>query len=114
MRGKLSLFALVAAIAAAGGVVWATNRGAPKHAPSGELVPVSRGSVSVTVGGIGHVTTLSGAARLAVPPAAASAGGGGSSTSTASSPARSGGASQAPADAVFPAGCGHVTRVPVH
>jgi HlyD family secretion protein len=110
-RKKLAVAALTAAVAATGAIVWATHGSGAKHAPPGELVAVRRGSVSVTVGGIGHVTTLTGAARLAVPAAPAAGGSSGSSkTSAASSPS----SSQAPADAVFPATAGHVTRVLVH
>jgi multidrug efflux pump subunit AcrA (membrane-fusion protein) len=91
-------------------------------------VAVKRGDVSLTVGGIGHVTTLTGAAKLSVagsssgssgaggagpgggagagasgPAAAAGSGGGGSAPSSAGS--------TVPADAVFPAMAGHVARL---
>ncbi len=100
--------------------------------------------VDTTVGGIGHVTTLTGAALLSVPSStsgaagagAASTGGGAStgpsvsgssasagaaagstSSASAASPSASssaGGATPAPADAVFPTVTGHVTRLLVN
>jgi RND family efflux transporter MFP subunit len=64
--------------------------------PKGTLVAADRGEVAVTVGGIGHVTTLTGAARLAVPAAAPSGGAAGSAGgSGASGSAGSGGGSSA-------------------
>jgi HlyD family secretion protein len=105
---------LCAAIAI--GVVWASTRGSATKAPAGEVVVAERGEVAVTVGGVGHVSTLAGAARLAVPstPPAAT---GSSTTATAGATATAtagNGPSTAPADAVFPAVTGHVTDLLVH
>jgi macrolide-specific efflux system membrane fusion protein len=112
-----ALVALVAAVVVVAGVVWSTQRGGGSSSAKGEFVTAQRGQVAVTVGGIGHVNTLAGAGRLAVPSAtptsATGAGGGGSgaasSPSTASS--ASSGSTAAPADAVFPQVGGHVTRL---
>lgn len=68
-------------------------------AAAGETVAVERGNVVVTVGGIGRVTTLSEAARLAVPV-------NDSGASQASSAASAGSAG-----VVFPQLTGHVTAV---
>jgi RND family efflux transporter MFP subunit len=65
------------------------------------VVAVARGNVTVTGGGIGHVTTLTGASRVAVPAATPSSGAGASQSP----------AVQAPAGAVFPGVAGHVTRL---
>jgi HlyD family secretion protein len=107
---RLPIAAFLTAVVAAGGVVWAGQRGSTSKAPAGEYVKAERGSVSVTVGGIGHITTLSGAARLAVPPASSSAGSGSASASPSAS---GGGGSPAPADAVFASVPGHVARLNV-
>ncbi len=66
-----------------------------------------RGPVAVTVGGLGHVATLSDAAHAAAPAASGTAAG-------AHSAGTSGAAGGAPPDAVFPAVSGHVTRLLVH
>jgi RND family efflux transporter MFP subunit len=107
------LAALVAAVVGVG-AVWAASRGGSAAAPAGEIVTAERGDVVLTVGGVGHVTTLTGAARLSVPSGPPSAGGtaggaGGGATSASSS-----GASQTAADAVFTLVAGHVTKVHVH
>src|SRR5258708_19526681 len=75
---------LIAALLVTGGVVWASGRGGGSAKATGEVVPAERGEVAVTVGGIGHVNTLAGAALLAVPAAGSS--GGGAATSTVGSP----------------------------
>lgn len=80
------------------GVVWGPGHGEGASAASAETVAVKRGDVAVTVGGIGHVATLTEAARLAVPAA---------DTSSTSSAGNSG----APSDAVFSLVAGHVTAV---
>lgn len=135
--------ALVATLAA-GGIAVATQGGDGAPASPGKLVKAERGVVDTTVGGIGHVTTLTGAALLSVPsssssaagagaaspgaagaastPAAGSsvsagASGGSTSSSSAASPSAAssaGGATPAPADAVFPTVSGHVTRLLVN
>jgi hypothetical protein len=56
------------------GGVWGATRAETSPAGSPEIVTIDQGAVSVTVGGIGHVTTLSDAARLATNPAADTAG----------------------------------------
>jgi RND family efflux transporter MFP subunit len=103
---------LVVAGLAAGGVVVATGNHGGKPKPAGAFVAAERGRVSVTVGGIGHVTTLSGAARLSVPAAGGSAPTGSAGGSAAQ--ASSAGAAQVPADAVFATVAAHVSRVLVH
>jgi RND family efflux transporter MFP subunit len=107
---------LIAALLVTGVVMWASGRGGGSAKATGEVVPAERGDVAVTVGGIGHVNTLAGAALLAVP--AAGSAGGGTATSTVGGSASPGGGSGAaaggslaPADAVFPAATGHVARV---
>ena len=111
---------LVAALAAVGGVVWSSDRRAGSPAPQGKVVAAERGEVAVTVGGIGHVNTLAGAALLAVPAAGSPAGGTASSTAggsgapgggSAGSGGSAGGGSTAPADAVFPSTTGHVAKL---
>lgn len=96
--------------------------GSSKPAPE-KFAMADRGPVEVTVGGVGHITTLTGAAQLAVPGSGAGAGaasaasaGGGSTGSTAGGAASpsGGGATTATADAVFPVVSGHVERLLVH
>jgi RND family efflux transporter MFP subunit len=76
------------------GAVWGATRAETAPAGSPEIVTIGEGAVAVTVGGIGHVTTLSDAARLAANPAA----------DTAS-------ASIATSGAVFATVTGHVTEL---
>jgi RND family efflux transporter MFP subunit len=104
----LAVVALAAVVA--GGLVLLTHGGGKPAAPAAVEV-AERGDVAITVGGVGHVSTLSGAARLLVPSSPSTAGaGGGAAGSSAGSGAGSGG-SPAPADAVFAALSGHVSRV---
>jgi HlyD family secretion protein len=106
---RLATVAVATTALVAGAVVWSTQQGGGRHAAAGEFVTATRGNVSVTVGGIGHVTTLTGAARLTVAAphtSGGAAGAGGSSSQSA-------GVGQAPADAVFPAVPGHVSRIMV-
>jgi HlyD family secretion protein len=121
--------ALAAGAAAVGLMVVNQSGGGPKQT-SGAYETVGRGVVDKTVGGIGHVTTLTGAALLAVPsssmggPTAAGAGAEGGSavgssvsagagtSSSSSSPGA--GTTPAPADAVFPTVSGHISRLLVH
>ncbi|MCW3013369.1 MAG: hypothetical protein JWO02_461, partial [Solirubrobacterales bacterium] len=97
--------------------VWASGRGGGSPPAPPELVRAERGEVAVTVGGIGHVATLTEAALLAVPgagSAAASGSNAGSSAGSAGAAGGTGGAgggTLAPADTVFPAVAGHVARV---
>lgn len=124
--------ALAAGVAATGLVLMTQNGGGPKQA-SGTYATAERGVVDTTVGGIGHVTTLTGAALLSVPsssPSSASAGGAGvgsgsavgssisaggaSGTSSAASSSGTSGTTPVPADAVFPIVSGHVSRLLVH
>jgi cobalt-zinc-cadmium efflux system membrane fusion protein len=107
------------------GVVLLSRGGGKGGSSKGEPVAVKRGNVAVTVGGIGHVTTLTGAAKLSVPSssssgsasgAAGGGGGAGAGTGTAGGSgagggAASGGGTTVPADAVFPAMAGHVARL---
>jgi macrolide-specific efflux system membrane fusion protein len=120
-RTRIAALAAIAAGLVAVAVVWASRGSGGTGAPAGEVITAERGEVALTVGGIGHVTTLTGAARLSVPASApgaggSPAGGGGAGSapaapSSASSSAGGGGASQVPADAVFPTATGHVERV---
>ncbi|MDX6610207.1 MAG: HlyD family secretion protein [Solirubrobacterales bacterium] len=128
-RPRIVVGAVLAAAAAAVGLPLATqNSGGPKQA-AGTFATVGRGVVDKTVGGVGHVTTLTGAALLSVPSTfSSSAGAGGtgvgSSASTGTSPATTTGTSStaaatagstpAPADAVFPTVTGYVSRLFVH
>ncbi|MDP9347140.1 MAG: hypothetical protein M3P44_15790, partial [Actinomycetota bacterium] len=109
--------ALAVATAVVAGVVWVGARGDGSPKPPGEVVSAERGEVAVTVGGIGHVNTLTGAALLAVPASTATSSGAGTSSPAGGSPASGaggsggGGGSPAPADAVFPAATGHIARL---
>ena len=103
------LGALIAAGVAVAGVVWSGRGSGPPQA-AGEVVAAERGEVAVTVGGIGHVNTLAGAAQLSVP-AGASAGGGGAAAPTPAGSGGVGAGSTSPADAVFPVAAGHVARL---
>jgi RND family efflux transporter MFP subunit len=114
-----AIAALAAAVAVVAGVVVSSHHGGGSSAAQGTFVTVRRGEVAVTVGGIGHVNTLTGAAGLAVPVSSGAGGGagaaptgatgGGSSSGAAAS--SSGSAAQAPADAVFAPVVGHVRRL---
>ncbi|MDX6681718.1 MAG: HlyD family secretion protein [Solirubrobacteraceae bacterium] len=106
------LSALIGGFAIVAVVIWASGRGNPAPTATGEVVRAERGEVATTVGGIGHVSTLTEAALQAVP-ASGGAGGGsaGSGTSAGGSGGSGGGGSPASADAVFPAVAGHVARV---
>ena len=115
--------ALAAGAVVIAAVVLVTQRGGGAHAPPGELVAAERGDVTITVGGVGHVNTLTGAARLAVPGGGSGGGTGSGSASTgssagvaspSSSSSSASGGGQAPADAVFPALSGHVERLFAH
>ena len=117
--------ALVAVVGLVGVIVWAGRSGGGAAAPAGRIVTVQRGDVAVTVGGIGHVSTLTGAARVQVGAGATGAAGttgattttagatSASATATAAGTAASGPV-QATADAVFPSLAGHVSEVFVH
>jgi membrane fusion protein, macrolide-specific efflux system len=111
----VGLTALLAGAAAVAAIALTGGHGSPPP-PSGEVVAVERGDVSTTVGGIGHVATLTGAVRLAV--ASSSAGGNGNAAAggqaTTAATASAGSATNprdVPADAVFPAVTGHVREV---
>jgi RND family efflux transporter MFP subunit len=117
-----------------GAIVVNTQGGGGPSPPKGKVVAADRGDVEVTVGGVGHVNTLTGAARLSVPGSAGSAGtadrgagggvsggakgagaggasGSGAAGASASGAGGSGGGSQVAADAVFPTATGHVQRL---
>jgi HlyD family secretion protein len=98
MNNRL-LVSVVAAVCLVTGTIWGTTRGADAASPQTGVITADRGVVAVTVGGIGQVTTLTDAARLAAPVADSSA------TSAGSTP------SPGPADIVFPAVTGHVTSL---
>ncbi|MEA2444620.1 MAG: HlyD family secretion protein [Thermoleophilales bacterium] len=115
-RRVLGIAAVLLAIG--GGAVWVLSPGGGSSAPAGQVVTVDRGEVAVTVGGVGHVNTLAGAARLAVPGSAAggassagpsAAGGSGAGGGSTGSPG--GGGTELAADAVFPAAAGHDKRL---
>jgi membrane fusion protein (multidrug efflux system) len=126
--GPKALVAIAVAGVGAGGLALATGTvgGGGTPATADKFVTAERGPVEVTVGGVGHVTTLSGAAQLSIPGtsssgasltgAGAAASGGGSAGSSAGggSSSASGGGGSATADAVFPTVPGHVTRLLVH
>lgn len=121
-----------ATLAATGAVLVGTGTlgGGSSASPPENFAKVERGPVEVTVGGVGHVTTLTGAAQLAVPGSSAGgagaggtasatgAGTGGSAGSSAgagsSGGASGGGATTSTADAVFPTVSGHVKQLLVH
>lgn len=107
MRRRLLLVVLAAALVAAA-IAWATRGGGGHAPPIGEFVVAERGDVALTVGGIGHVTTLTGAALLTLP-SATPATAGGSASAQGGPPAPAGG--QSTADIVFPAVAGHVVRL---
>lgn len=112
-----ALGALLVVAVAVSALIWDSGRRAGSPAAAAEVVRAERGDVAVTVGGLGHVNTLSGAATLAVPGAgsagggAASSGSSGSGSAAAGSGAGGGGGSLTSADAVFPTVTGHVARV---
>ena len=85
--------AVVLAVAVGG--VWVVNQGAGASSKPGDVVTIDRGTISVTVGGVGRVATLTDAARQAVPTS-------GSGTSTAA---------PAVSEAVFSPVTAHVTAL---
>jgi hypothetical protein len=66
---------LTAGLAAAGLGLVTQNGGGPKQVP-GTYAKAERGVVDTTVGGVGHVTTLTGSALLSVPSFSSSSGAG--------------------------------------
>lgn len=129
-RPKIVVGAVLASGVAAFGLMQATQNGGSNQAPA-TYAKAERGVVDTTVGGVGHVTTLTGAALLSVPSSslsaasAAGAVGGSVGTSTGTSPVAAagtsstavtptGGSGAAPADAVFPTVAGQVSRLLVH
>jgi multidrug efflux pump subunit AcrA (membrane-fusion protein) len=112
MRAPL---ALIAALLVVGAVVWASGRGGRAAPPRPEVVRAERGEVATTVGGIGHVSTLTAAAQLATPAAGSSSGAaasaGGPGSAGAGAGGSGGGGSPAAADAIFPRVAGHVARL---
>ena len=100
-RTRVALGLIV--VAAVVGVVVAGNGGRTSTRPAVRLVRAERGAVAVTVGGLGHVATLSGAAHAAAPATSGAAG--------ARSAGAAGPAGGSPPDAVFPAVSGHITRL---
>jgi HlyD family secretion protein len=125
-RARIVVGAGLVALAAAGVLLVTQNGGSSKPAPR-SYATANRGVVDTTVGGVGHVTTLSGAALLSVPSSSSSSGGtagaGGGSTlaaGTAPAPAgasptgaspTTGGSGTTSADGVFPTVAGHVARL---
>lgn len=91
-RRPVTSAAVVLAVAVGG--VWAVNQGGGANAAPGDVLTIDRGAISVTVGGVGRVATLTDAARQAVP----TSGGGGRSTPAVS-------------EAVFSPVTGHVTAL---
>ena len=89
------LVAAVAVLAIGSVGAWNLTQSSEASAASAEVVTVSRGAVSVTVGGIGHVANLSDAARMAVPEIDSASGAAGSTTT----------------DAVFARATGHVLEL---
>ncbi|HKB49831.1 MAG TPA: hypothetical protein VKC63_00185 [Solirubrobacterales bacterium] len=128
-RPRIVVGAALASGVAALGLIQASQNGGSKQAP-GTYATAERGVVDTTVGGVGHVMTLTGAALVSVPSSSssgASTGGvvGGSAVGAGTSPGAAagtssvaapstGGSGAAPADAVFPTVAGHVSRLLVH
>lgn len=124
-RSVLGLAAALALAAGAGGFLLVGQKGGGPKQPAGTLVTAKRGVVERTVGGVGHVTTMTGVALLSVPSAAsmatpatatpteATAAPGGAIGSTPSSPASTA-SNVAPADAVFATASGHIAELLVH
>jgi HlyD family secretion protein len=117
---------LAAGVATAGLMLVGQNGGGSRQAP-GTYAKAERGVVDTTVGGVGHVTTLTGSALLSVPSfsssggvgvasgsavgSSASAGAAAGASPTATSPSGVSGPTAVPADAVFPTVSGHVLRL---
>jgi HlyD family secretion protein len=97
MTRRAVLAAATALVLVSGGAWGATRGGEASAADTGKAVTVKRGTVSITVGGIGRVSTLSEAARFAV----------GADTSGSSGTA----ASSAGLEAVFATASGHVSSL---
>jgi RND family efflux transporter MFP subunit len=87
----------MAALVAVPFTIWGATRGDDASAVTPEIVTAQRGDVAVTVGGIGHVATLTDAARLAV------------SSAEVGAAASAGGVPSA--EAVFATATGHVTSL---
>jgi multidrug efflux pump subunit AcrA (membrane-fusion protein) len=118
------LVAIAAAGVGAGGLAVATGvlGGGGTPASPDKFITAERGPVEITVGGVGHVTTLSGAAQLSIPGSSSSGasltGASAAGSSGATSGSSAGGGSSSPgaggtasADAVFPTVPGHVTKL---
>lgn len=60
-----ALIALTVAFAAVAGIVWGNRGSGHAKVAAGQFVLAERGDVAITVGGVGHVSTLTGAARVA-------------------------------------------------
>jgi macrolide-specific efflux system membrane fusion protein len=127
-RPRIVVGAVLAAAVAAGLMLVTQNGGGPKQSP-GTYAKAERGVVDTTVGGVGHVTTLTGSALLSIPSfsssstgvgsgsavgSSASAGAAGGTSSTAAPTSGASGSTAVPADAVFPTVSGHVSRLLVH
>ena len=121
--GPRALVAIAVAGVGAGGLALATDvvGGGGTPATPDKFITAERGPVEVTVGGVGHVTTLSGAAQLSIPGSSSGASltgasatgsaGGTSGSSTGGGSSSPGGGGAATADAVFSTVPGHVTRL---
>ncbi len=96
MSTRVLLSAAAALVLVSGGVWEATRGGASSTADTVKAVTIKRGTVAITVGGIGRITTLSDAARFAVNTDGAGSG-------TGSTANRS--------EAVFATTSGHVSSV---
>lgn len=98
---------LVAALALGAGGYWGSTQMPSANAASDETVTVRLGQVAQTVGGIGHVATLTEAARLAVSQPDGGSGRGGATVSSTGSAGASAGISEA----VFGTVSGSVRRL---
>jgi RND family efflux transporter MFP subunit len=103
--------AIIVTALLAGASVWTSGRGGGTPAAPAETVRAEVGEVATTVGGVGHVSTLTGATQLAVPGAAASSGSSAASSPGGGGSGSGGGSSLAGPDVVFPSAAGHVKRV---
>lgn len=96
----------VAATAGTGAAAWQFHRGgaAPAAPP---IATARRGDIVVSVGGVGRVAETRASGQISLPISGSAAASGSGTTQ----PGAGGGASQAPANAVFPGAAGRVSRL---
>jgi HlyD family secretion protein len=114
-RRAVAVVASLVLAGGAGGFFLLNQEGSSPKRAIGTLVAARRGVVERTVGGVGHITTLTGAALLSVPSAvSATAPTTSTPTETTATPAGATGSSPSssvPADAVFAAASGHIAEL---